>query len=446
MARVFTACALVLVSACGPGTGRPDPGPAPVSPDPQRNILVLDDGFDLSVEPLRGHVAASYTIVCRPEGAPGAAPADFQEAKARALASLDGRDDQCRLEPGLAVKSDPLAQIARYRDRWNKMISESRFSDGVFSSTEIATIQTTLDSSLAGARFHGTATAGVIAHDNPEVRLVLVEEELGDFTEVMTTFVCIKQEDVDRSVALMSDADVRAALISQPTSTLDDALRDVLVQHNVGVVNESFGRLSRQALEELQRAKGCPLVDFKRYIALGGELDQARAQAHPEPDGLLVKSAGNDHSPINTPEDDFLCAPPPAPRLVVGSYDTDGQQSSFTNFGGCVDLFAPGSHVIAPIPGGWLLPLSGTSFSAPLVARLVSRDNTAFSPIAARQALLAARDTRQRIPLARFPADVFYDPDHDATRFALRVAGAMQMARISPRELRNSLSFLSLGK
>jgi hypothetical protein len=449
MSRVFPLWgALALAcAACGPADGKNGFDPAPSSPDPQRNVLVMDDGFDVSVAALRTHVSAAYTIVCRSGTAAGPEPADFAAAKERALAALSVRDELCHLEPGLAVKPDPLAMVARFRTRWNRMISESRFPDTLFTTGELDQINAALDKELPRARFHGTATAGVIAHQNPDVRLVLVEEELSDAVEVMQTFTCIQQADVDRSVALMADGDVRAALIAQPSSSLDDELRDVVVEHRVGVVNQSFGSLSRQALEELQSSKGCPAVDLKGYIALGGDIDRARAEAHPQPDGLLVKSAGNDHSAINLPEDDFLCAKVSAPRLVVGSYDVNGQQSSFTNFGGCVDLFAPGRKVIAPIPGDWLLPLSGTSFSAPLVVRLVSLQASPFTPANARQVLLDSRDSKQRIPIGRFPADVFYDPDHDALRFALRLQGAPASSeRVSARQLRKALAFLSLGR
>jgi hypothetical protein len=444
----LSALAVVLWGCGGGEGGANDPGFAPSSPDPQRNVLVMDDGFDLSVPALRGRVAAAYTIVCRPAGGGDSqVPATFEEAKARALASLRNRDELCRLDRGVAAKPDPLASVFRYRDRWNRMLANNQLAESVFGATELRQIDTAIDAAFHTARFHGTATAGVIAHDNPEVRLVLVEEELGDAATIMQTFTCIKQEEVDRSVALMSDSEVHDALIAQPSSTLDEDLRAAIMEHRVGVTNESFGRLSRQALEALQRLKGCPVVDLKPYISLAGQIDQARLLAHPSPDGLLVKSAGNDHSRIDVPEDDFLCAPATTPRVVVGSYDPDGQQSSFTNYGACVDLFAPGTQVIAPIPGGWLLPLSGTSFSAPLVARLVSLDPTTFTGTAARQALLAARDGRQRIPIGRFPTGILYDPDHDAARFALRIdTGGDEPPRVSARQIRATLSFLALGR
>lgn len=56
--------------------------------------------------------------------------------------------------------------------------------------------------------------------------------------------------------------------------------------------------------------------------------------------------------------------------LVVGATDPDDQRSSFSNYGPCVDVFAPGRHIrSASIASpGALVPEKGTSMAAPHVA------------------------------------------------------------------------------
>jgi subtilisin family serine protease len=455
MNMIRSATGLALCAAALTGCGD-DGQKVSSSHDPRQNVLVMDDGFDTKAEAFKGRLAGLYTVVCRDEmPSTQPPPASFAEAKARALASLQNRDDRCHLEAGVVDKPDPLARIARYRDRWNDIIRNNQYADLAFAPFEIKEIADALDNDLEKARFHGTATAGVIAHANPSVRLVLVEEQLGNSSSAMDTFTCIKQSDVDQSVALLSDPDVRQASINRPLSTLDEAIQQVEQQHHVGVVNESFGVFSRAALEALQEAKGCPAVDLRRYFALSADLDRARAAAHPDSELLLVKSAGNDHSQIDAAEDDVLCAGAATPRLLVGAYDRQGQLAKFTNFGQCVDAYAPGDDVIAPIPAGWLMPLSGTSFSAPLVVRLVSlAEGARFTAAGAHDAVIGALDGRGRVPLPRFPHDIIYDPGNEARQYALRTEAAAprytpshsELSHISVRRLHQLLAPLSLGR
>lgn len=74
-----------------------------------------------------------------------------------------------------------------------------------------------------------------------------------------------------------------------------------------------------------------------------------------------------------------------APVITVGATDSTDQRPSFSNYGSCLDLFAPGTNVIS-LFGSSDVALgigSGTSFSAPLVAgiaALVLEDHPTFTP------------------------------------------------------------------
>jgi subtilase family protein len=427
-------------------------GPVTSSSKAQQNVLVVDDGIDPSVEALRDRVAGQYSIMCTPTPADNTPPpSTFDEAKSRALDSLRMRDERCHVIAGIAAKSDPLADIAKYRDRWNQMVQNSQFGDVQFTLAEFDEITSALQNELPDAHYHGTATSSVIAYDNPDVRLVLVEEPLGNATSIMQNFNCIQQQDIDRSVALWNDPDVHQAIIDRPTSTVDEEMNGVILQHHVGVANESFGPVTRQTLEMLQAMKGCATVDLKPYFALQSELMHERGQAHPLAATLTVKSAGNDHSEIDAPADSVLCGSAAAPRLLMGAYDLSQQLAQFTNFGGCVDAFAPGVNVIGTLPAGWLMPVNGTSFSAPLVARLVSLDGAMFTTDGARDRVLGEIDDQRRVPMARFPRSIFYDPDgvlgpHSFSAKSAVVEGATPPLRISERQLRDLLALLRLGR
>ncbi|MES2423326.1 MAG: S8 family peptidase [Pseudomonadota bacterium] len=54
--------------------------------------------------------------------------------------------------------------------------------------------------------------------------------------------------------------------------------------------------------------------------------------------------------------------------FVVAASDSNDAEANFSNFGSCIDIWAPGVGVVSTRSGGGLLTLSGTSMSAPHVA------------------------------------------------------------------------------
>jgi len=78
---------------------------------------------------------------------------------------------------------------------------------------------------------------------------------------------------------------------------------------------------------------------------------------------FVTASAGNDNADA--------CTQPPADALgafTVGATDSTDTRSSFSNWGTCVEIYAPGSNIDMPQAGGGYMQNSGTSFAAPLVA------------------------------------------------------------------------------
>jgi len=77
---------------------------------------------------------------------------------------------------------------------------------------------------------------------------------------------------------------------------------------------------------------------------------------------VLVASAGNDNTDKPTL--------PASIGDVIGVAATDLQdlKATFSNFGGHIQVAAPGVNIIAPYPGGYYAMVSGTSFSSPIVA------------------------------------------------------------------------------
>jgi hypothetical protein len=272
------ACAL---AACH-GDPPPPSGPSALA---RRNVMIIDEGIDLTSPDLVGKVAAAFTDLCTPAstddggsadggtetgddaGADGGGPS-FDELKSRYIARLAVADQSCALQPMISAKADPLASLESFRGRWNGMIRSQKWANQVFTQAEWGEIKTVMDPVLAPFPFHGTSTSSAAAHDNPDVRLVVIERHLQDPTTKTADFVCTTQAELDQSVALLSDSDVRDAYLHAPESHYTEQFFDVVHQFDVGLVNLSFGSPSRAGLEMLQAMKGCDPVDFRPYLTV----------------------------------------------------------------------------------------------------------------------------------------------------------------------------------
>ena len=85
------------------------------------------------------------------------------------------------------------------------------------------------------------------------------------------------------------------------------------------------------------------------------------------PNALFIVAAGNSNT------DACTGSPSGSPRaLTVAGSDIRDQKASFSSYGACVDIVAPGVNITAPyIPGGFRA-LSGTSMASPHVAGIAA--------------------------------------------------------------------------
>ena len=114
----------------------------------------------------------------------------------------------------------------------------------------------------------------------------------------------------------------------------------------------------------------------------------------------VVAAAGNsnanacNHSPARVPA-----------AFTTASSDSADQKSSFSNYGPCVDAYAPGSAITSTWPGGGTKTTSGTSMAAPAVtgvAALYLSSHPSATPAAVTQWLTTKATTGA---IANNPAD-----------------------------------------
>lgn len=381
--------------------------------------MVVDEGFDLSIPVFRGKIAAAFTLECSrgndvigallqddPVGAELPVAADWQTSqearKQSLLASLEQPDGSCQLREGIGSKPNPFVDLESQRQSWNAAIRTSQLAAAPPLADQILM-------RLWAVPFHGTATAGIIADTNPNARLVLVEKSFTKVTPGGTASSCMTQENLDRATRLLSDPEVQAAYVNRPLSASERLLTEVASLTGAEIVNESYGKMSRAGVEASLSADECPAVDLTEYFRRIAALDLLREESMLKTAPLVIKAAGNESAKLTDGGDSTECRLGQTTQLLVGSYGTSERRSSFSNYGACVDVYAPGEDVIIHVNGDWLFPLSGTSFAAPMVAGLLTTiAPRPFQRQEARDALLGCLRRDRTIPLDSFAQQLLW--------------------------------------
>jgi subtilisin family serine protease len=177
----------------------------------------------------------------------------------------------------------------------------------------------------------------------------------------------------------------------------------------------------------------CPTpVDLSAYVALIDKMTNDHNATLKEPAVLTVQAAGNDGAEIDSGSDSISCDLGDPKSLLVGAYNpTSLARNGFSNYGACVDVYAPGQAIVVEYAGGWVTWASGTSFAAPLTARYASMTATSpFDPTTARTAVVANSDpTSHFLPVSAFPSDFFYLPGTSYPEFVVPGAAKAAPAR-----------------
>src|SRR5690606_10557439 len=77
---------------------------------------------------------------------------------------------------------------------------------------------------------------------------------------------------------------------------------------------------------------------------------------------VVIFATGNENGALRYPASQI------AEILAVGSITSNGNRSSFSNYGSLLDVVAPGSDILSTMPNNGISSLSGTSMAAPHVA------------------------------------------------------------------------------
>lgn len=200
---------------------------------------------------------------------------------------------------------------------------------------------------------HGTHVAGIAAAGNPAIRLAYGRQNW-DWRNVPAP-------PTDENVGRMS-ANFQAFV-------------DWFRSRGMRVVNMSWGG-DAAGFEQGLEANGIGKDSDERKAIARRYFQQARDALYRAiqgaPEVLFVAAAGNASSDAGFSED--MPASFDLPNLlVVGAVDKSGKEASFTSYGKTVKVHANGRDVESTIPGGQVLPMSGTSMAAPQVVNLAAK-------------------------------------------------------------------------
>ena len=206
---------------------------------------------------------------------------------------------------------------------------------------------------VIGYYVHGTHVAGISAHGNPAVRLVVARfnDQLPD-------------------------------LPFQPTPEWAHKLAADFLEmsnyfrtRNVRVVNMSWGDDPQEFEIWLSKTGGPsdPAERKKRAAELYAIWhDAVESAIKSAPNTLFVCAAGNSDSDASFLQD--VPAGLHLPNLIaVGAVNQAGDETSFTSYGPTVAVDADGYDVESYVPGGAKLKLSGTSMASPNVTNLAAK-------------------------------------------------------------------------
>lgn len=161
-------------------------------------------------------------------------------------------------------------------------------------------------------------------------------------------------------------------------------------------VDDRDGRIYLSAVARALRwsaDRGADVINVSLGGPAGDPLLEEAVEYADAAGALVVASAGND----GTAAPNYPAAYPRV--LAVGSTTRDGvRRSSFSQYGAWVDVAAPGESLLAAGVGGGLVSVSGTSFSAPLVAGGAAVVRASRPQASAQQVAAALRGTAAATP------------------------------------------------
>ena len=200
---------------------------------------------------------------------------------------------------------------------------------------------------------HGTHVAGIAVRGNPAVRVLVARNE----------------EDAWKRIPQLVTLEGEKKRAREYRETVEYFKR-----HGVRVVNMSWAFDPDYYADILEKNQAGGDADGRRRLAremFDTAAAALRSAIESAPDILFVAAAMNQDADNRFQQ--LIPASFDLPNLItVGAVDRAGNEAAFTSYGK-VDLHANGVDVPSFVPGGEVVPISGTSMAAPQVVNLAAK-------------------------------------------------------------------------
>lgn len=365
--------------------------------DPDKTtVLVIDSGFDPRHPVFANKVIASYTMSCDMVGEKAdnfSFDRPYDEIKQEAIEFYTkAPQDECQIEPGFKPKAinafDNLSVDVKERFN-NAVLAKELRTDlhdelGVHSWCEstatlgedVMQLCKNLADKNSPIMLHGTSTAGIIAYNNPNVQLVLVESEVVNYDFVLSkdaNIPCLSDNKVNNLIKLYQDQDFIDAFVNSTSPFKETIANSLYIKHFVQFENRSFILLPYNQIRLTLKMKSCLNENFKELWTLATQLERLRVihsretfAANPNHTlPILFQGAGHFRTEANSIIEYANCMFGQTRVFTVG-YD---YIDDISNYGKCVDIHYYGSSLIVPYGGDLFIDISGSSVSTPFLLR-----------------------------------------------------------------------------
>jgi subtilisin family serine protease len=176
--------------------------------------------------------------------------------------------------------------------------------------------------------------------------------------------------DIDTVDTINSDCDGHGTVVAGIAASRDYGVAKAATVRAVKVLDCNGSGTLSSLLEGIdyvaQHARGPSVAVMSWSYGPSDTLISAVAQLVAR--GVFVAASAG-----NTGGNDCLVAPRAADGvLVVANSTINDQRAQTSSTGPCVDLYAPGTSIVAPVPGGRTASYTGTSMAAPHAAGVAS--------------------------------------------------------------------------
>jgi hypothetical protein len=363
---------LSIITSCGVFKGEEKKA----SKQPKHHIVaVVDEGFDIENSVFQRENISAYKALCintAKNPLLNLAPETRFENLKKDYINFMENQSNCVTKPKINDNiSAGFANIEGQFNLWNAAITEGKVN--AYPHTQA--VQSILNGENGKFSYHGTATAGLIARDNPDTKILLIEPELLQLmlpNDIYLNKGCRTQAEFDLKARLFEDKEVRKIFINPKREDADSAILKLMKKNKVTMINESYGPTSAAEVHDYHKKLGCEKVNLKHWIIAESKLAEDRQHAiekYYKFKPLHIRAAGNAGKKLNEIGDTLDPCYDGDNYLIVGATDRNDKIASFSNTGRCVEVYTLGANIIVDAPRDFLNISNGTSFSAPLITR-----------------------------------------------------------------------------